>query len=141
VSSLSARKKARNFVCQALYQWQMTEQDSQQILQQFLEENEGKSFEVNYFTTVFSGVVAEHARLDALFEPLLKARTLKNLTAVELSILRIGTYELAHQLDDLSDAIVISEAVRLAKRFGAKDGYRFVNAVLDRVAQHFNQTG
>ncbi len=140
MSSLSARKKARNFVCQALYQWQMTEQDSQQILQQFLEENEGKSFEVNYFTTVFSGVVAEHARLDALFEPLLEARTLKNLTAVELSVLRIGTYELAHQLDDLSDAIVISEAVRLAKRFGAKDGYRFVNAVLDRVAKHFNQT-
>ncbi len=130
---LAAIKKARNFVCQALYQWQLTEQSGEDILKQFLEVNAGKSFDQDYFERVLMGVIQEAVELDAFFEPYLKDHTLETLTRVECAILRMGTYELMYP-HGLSDAAIISESVRLSKRFGSKEGYRFVNAVLDQVA-------
>jgi len=53
---------------------------------------------------------------------------------VELSILRVGTYELAQRLD-IPYRVVINESTELAKIFGAEDGYKYINAVLDKVAQ------
>ncbi len=61
-------------------------------------------------------------------------RSLQSLDPVERSILRIGTYELLFSLE-LPVRVVINEAVELAKAFGAEQGHRYVNAVLDRVAR------
>ncbi|MEA3639004.1 MAG: transcription antitermination factor NusB [Lamprobacter sp.] len=61
-------------------------------------------------------------------------RSLQSLDPVERSILRIGTYELLFSVE-LPVRVVINEAVELAKAFGAEQGHRYVNAVLDRVAR------
>ena len=61
-------------------------------------------------------------------------RSLQSLDPVERSILRIGTYELLFS-PELPVRVVINEAVELAKAFGAEQGHRYVNAVLDRVAR------
>jgi len=61
-------------------------------------------------------------------------RSLQSLDPVERSILRIGTYELLYS-HELPVRVVINEAVELAKAFGAEQGHRYVNAVLDRVAR------
>ncbi|MBW3567581.1 MAG: hypothetical protein KY410_06430 [Proteobacteria bacterium] len=52
---------------------------------------------------------------------------------VERAILLIGCYELKDRLD-VPYRVVINEGVELAKRFGAEDGHRYVNAILDRTA-------
>ncbi|MFP4063534.1 MAG: transcription antitermination factor NusB [Halochromatium sp.] len=61
-------------------------------------------------------------------------RSLQSLDPVERNILRIGTYELLFS-PELPVRVVINEAVELAKAFGAEQGHRYVNAVLDRVAR------
>ena len=138
--SMAARRKARILLCQALYQWQMTQDDPALIKHQFIQNNMGKNFEEKYFSNSFLAITHQVGRLDSLLSPLLIDNTIDELTAVELAVLRIGAYEITQQVD-IPISVSITEAVRLSKRFGATDGYKFVNAVLDRVAKHLDSHG
>ena len=53
---------------------------------------------------------------------------------VERAILRVGTYELVYKLD-VPTKVVINEMIELAKTFGADHSYRFINGVMDKIAQ------
>ena len=75
--------------------------------------------------------------LERTFEPLLD-RPLKDLTPIELTLLRMGTYELAHRID-VPFKVVINEAVSLAKKFGATDSHKYINGVMDKLAQQLRQ--
>jgi len=61
-------------------------------------------------------------------------REVKSLDPVEISLLRLGLYELAHRID-VPYKVVINEAVELAKVFGATDGHKYINGVLDRASK------
>ena len=74
----------------------------------------------------------QKTEIDALFEPLLD-RPLEEIDPVELSILRLSTYELRNRID-VPYRVVINEGIELAKVFGATDGHKFVNGVLDKLA-------
>lgn len=130
--SMSARRKARVLACQAIYQWQMTQDDLQTIYQQFIESNAEKQYDEDYFSKVFFGVCKQCMSLDSLLEPELIDKKLSELTQVELSLLRIGAFELLNS-HDVPVNVVIAETVRISKKFGSTDGYKFVNAVLDKV--------
>lgn len=132
--SLSARRKARSLACQAVYQWHMTQDLPRNIYEQFIEANHSKVYDEDYFSCLFNGVIELHAELDERLAPLMHDRSFNDLTVVEWSLLRIGAFELMKQ-PDVPAAVVMSEAIRLSKLFGATDGYRFVNAVLDRLAK------
>ena len=70
--------------------------------------------------------------IDDLIAPLLD-RPMTQVDPVERAILRVGAFELAHR-PEVPYRVVINEGVELAKRFGAEQGHRFVNGVLDRLA-------
>ena len=74
-----------------------------------------------------------HIEIDKQFEPYLD-RKLNELNSIELIALRIGTYELLKRTD-VPYKVAINEAVELSKIFGSEDGYKYVNGVLDKVAQ------
>jgi N utilization substance protein B len=87
------------------------------------------------------GVGAHTDRIDAVLTRLVAPRwTLGRLAAVDRAILRIGAYEL-FEVHDRSQALVINEAVVLARRFGTDDSPRFVNGVLAAVASESRPTG
>jgi N utilization substance protein B len=80
------------------------------------------------------GVDAHRAEIDGRLERLVAPKwSLERLAAVDRAVLRIGSYELA-AAPDRSPALVINEAVVLARRFGTDDSPRFVNGVLSAVA-------
>jgi N utilization substance protein B len=58
---------------------------------------------------------------------------LEDLDAVELAILRLGAYELSRRME-VPYRVVINEGVELAKSFGATDGHKYVNGILDKLA-------
>jgi N utilization substance protein B len=89
--------------------------------------------DVPYFLQLLRQVTANVVTLDAQFVPVLD-RPVTELNPIELAILRIAVYELSHALD-IPYRVVIDEALRLAKTFGAVEGFKYVNAVLDRVAK------
>lgn len=129
----SARKKARRFALQALYQWQIAKGNIADIEAQFRADNNMKKVDVDYFHELLHKIPAQVDSLDQAFEPYLD-RKLDELGVVEISALRIGSYELCHRLD-VPYRVVINEAVDLAKTFGAEQSYRYVNGILDRLAK------
>jgi N utilization substance protein B len=125
-----ARRRARRALVQAVYQWQMTGADAATVTAEF-----GESLtraDRDFFQELLRGVMSHSAELDSLLAPLLD-RGVNELDQVERAILRLGTYELAHRID-VPYRVVIDEYVELAKLFGAEEGYKYVNGVLDRLS-------
>lgn len=127
------RSKARQYVVQALYQWQLTGQDIADIDSQFVTEQDVKTFDVPYFRELLHGVPAHLGALDEHLGPLLD-RAISSVDPVERAILRLGAYELIRH-PEVPYRVAINEAVELAKKFGAEQGHKYVNGVLDRVAK------
>ncbi|MGY5452493.1 transcription antitermination factor NusB [Agarivorans sp. MS3-6] len=127
----AARRKARQFATQAIYQWQVTKDSVANIEHQFLTEQDMSKADVPYFSDLISGVVANHEKLDKAMSSSL-SRKLEELDIVEHAILLIGVYELL-MVTDVPPKVVINEAIELAKSFAAEDSHKFVNGVLDKV--------
>lgn len=102
-------------------------------MQEFTAELQAKHADEEYFRALICGVCAEHEQLDAALTPLLDRKP-ADLDPIEHALLLIGGYELQHR-PDVPYRVVISEAVGLARRFGATDGHKFINAVLDHAAR------
>jgi N utilization substance protein B len=127
------RSQARHHAVQAVYQWQMTGQNVSDIETQFLTEQDQDGFEVPYFKELLHGVLTHLAELDAQLQPCLD-RAIESVDPVERAILRLGTFEFAHH-PEVPFRVVINEAVELAKVFGAEQGHKYVNGVLDKLAK------
>ncbi|RKZ72621.1 MAG: transcription antitermination factor NusB [Candidatus Parabeggiatoa sp. nov. 1] len=139
--SPKARTAARQRVLQALYQWQLTGQDTQIIESQFLDgkdrllDEPGMSqTDIPYFNKLLHGISQQVNQLDMAFAPFLD-RTPAQVDQIERAILRIGCYELKH-CPDIPFKVVINEAVELAKKFGAEHSHKYVNSILDKTARH-----
>jgi N utilization substance protein B len=130
---LSKRRKARELAMQALYQWQMSGSELADIEDQFFEDHEAASFDVDYFAAALHGVAKEASSLDDKLAPAM-TRSMASVDPVERAILRLAAWELSERLD-IPYRVVINEAVELAKRFGATDGHKFVNGVLDKAVR------
>lgn len=126
------RRKARHYVLQALYQWQMAAQRLNEIEAQFLTDYDMTNVDTEFFHDLVHNIPAQIGDLHPLFVKHLD-RELAELDPIELSLLRMGSYELLRRID-VPYKVVINETVNLAKRFGATDGYRYINGVLDKVA-------
>lgn len=129
----SKRTRARSHAVQALYQWQMTGQDIGQVIQQFLIEHDDKAFDKAYFQELVQGVPTSLGDLDAALAPCVD-RAIASVDPVERAILRLGAYEFLRH-PEVPYRVVINEAVELAKTFGAEQGHKYVNGVLDKVAR------
>jgi N utilization substance protein B len=127
------RSAARSFALQAVYQWQMNHAPVNDIEAQFAVDHDLGKCDKAYFRELLQGVTAKATSLDDLFEELLD-RPLAELDPIELATLRIGAYELAERLD-VPYRVAINESVELAKSFGASESHKYVNGILDKLAQ------
>lgn len=127
------RRKARKLAMQALYQWHIAETPVTQIEAEFLTDNDMSKVDQEYFSEVLRGVPREKSELDSYIEKHTD-RPVKDMTPVELAILRMGTFEFIHRID-VPYKVIINEGVELSKSFGANEAHKFVNGVLDKLAQ------
>ena len=125
----TARRQAREIALQALYAWQLSGGDPL---------DEARSLEgfdktdARFVEALLRGVLDGSGRLQELIVPHLD-RKFEKLSPVERAILYIGAYELeAHPKTPFK--VVLNEAIELGKSFGATDGHRFVNGVLEKIA-------
>ena len=127
------RRKARHFGLQALYQWTLSGASVTDIEAEFRVDNDFRHTDGEYFSALLRGVTADVESLEMLFVPALD-RALDELDPIERNLLRLGTFELRDRID-VPYKVVISEAVALAKKFGATDSHKYVNGVLDKIAR------
>ncbi len=127
-----ARKKARQRALQALYQWQMSDNTLSDIETQFLQDNEWKKVDVSYFGELLHGIPKHLSQLDEALQQHM-TRSMDSIDPIERAILRIAAFELLERLE-IPYKVIINESVDLAKMFGATDGHKFVNGVVDKVS-------
>lgn len=134
-ASFEPRKRARRRVLQALYQWQITGQQADEILSQFRAVQDMNGVDEAYFEELLRGIVAGQEGLDTKLEPFLD-RPIGQVDLMERVVLRIGAYELLNR-PELPFRVVLDECVDLAHRFGSEQGHSYVNAVLDKAARQW----
>jgi len=148
---IGRRSLARRYAVLALYQWQLGGGVPADIARQFYDDPvwsealaEGlaeedapapgrRVYDVQLFDALLRGVTEHVEDIDAALHPLLD-RALSSIDPVERAILRLGAYELLY-CPELPAAVVIDEAIELAKLLGAEQGHRYVNGVLDQLAR------
>ena len=128
-----ARKRARRLALQALYQWQLSGLDLNEIEKQFRQEQDLRKADIEYFSELLHKVPACLDELDKALQEHLD-RDVEQLDPVERAILRLGAYELKFRLE-IPFKVVINEGVNLAKTFGSTDSHKYINGVLDKVAR------
>ncbi|MBA3582048.1 MAG: transcription antitermination factor NusB [Gammaproteobacteria bacterium] len=127
------RRHARRRALQGLYQWHMNAVPASDIYTQFVETQDMRNTDMEYFKQLLVGVIAGVEAWDQFISsyghiPLVQ------MDPVERNILRIAFYELRECLD-IPYRVTINEAVELAKVFGAEDGHKYINAVLDKACK------
>lgn len=143
--SQQARHAARELAVQGLYQWQLTGKPLTQLEAEFRSQTADEDLadhenwvkvmqiaDLALFHELLHNVPRYRAELDGYLSPLLD-RKLEELDQIELAILRLGTYELAKRME-VPYRVVINEGVELAKSFGATDGHKYINGILDKLA-------
>lgn len=132
------RGRARSLAVQALYQLQLSETESADLLRQFHEEEGMDGADADYFDELVRGCMGAAASLREHFDRHLD-RPEVQLDPVERAILMLATWEFRERMD-VPWRVVLDEAVTLARRFGAEESHRYINAVLDRVARELRPT-
>jgi N utilization substance protein B len=129
----ASRAVARKLALQAIYRWLLNDAPWQDLVKEFGEAEDMPNADPQYFRALVEGVWASRKSLDERLAELVD-RPVEQLDPVEHAVLLVGLYELSAR-PDVPYRVAINEAVGLAKRFGATDGHKFVNAVLDRAAR------
>jgi N utilization substance protein B len=127
-----ARRRAREFALQGLYEWLVGRDDAGAIDAHMREQDGFAQADRVHFDALLHGCIDQAAELDAQLARHVDRKT-SELSPVEHAVLLIGAYELQQCLD-IPYKVVINEGVELAKTFGGTDGHKYVNGVLDKLA-------
>jgi transcription antitermination protein NusB len=130
--TLRERRKGREIALQALYQMEITGEESEQALATFAERSEASPQAKSFALVLVRGVLGEREKIDALVAETSRNWRVERLSRIDLNVIRVATYELMAL--NLPVEIAINEAIEVARRFGSEDSTAFVNGVLDQIA-------
>ena len=119
--------KKRELLLQALYQKEISGVSNTEIMKQLRERN--KKYDLSELNLILKGIKQNKLTIDEIIEQNSKIK-LEDIGEIELSILRSIIFEMQKKTVDRS--ISLSEAIRLAKKYGQDSSYKFINAVLDK---------
>ncbi len=134
-SPTGAGTRARELVLQARYQRQIAGHDISELLAQFREQTAYQRVDQEHFEEMLREIYKMEDDLDKAIDDVID-RPLEQLDPVERGVLLIGVFELMERID-VPYRVVINEGVNLAKRFGAIDGHKYINACLDNAAKSY----
>jgi N utilization substance protein B len=128
-----ARSHARRLALQALYQIQINPRPWADTMREYAADPEAERVDLDYFRALMAAIAPNREVLDSRLAALCEIPP-PELDPIEHAVLWLGLHEL-ESCPELPYRVALAEAVQLTKQFGATDGYKFVNAVLDRAAR------
>ena len=129
---MSSRRRARELAFQMLYQWEVGQQAPAHIIATFLTTQRTEVEEERFAQTLFEGTVAKGEELDHQLREFTQHWRLERMAAVDRNILRLALYEML-SYPETPPAVVINEALEIARRFSGRDSVEFVNGILDAI--------
>ena len=137
---MASRRKARELALQMLFQWEVGAHPPAHVLATFLS---GRDLDPNiesFTRELFEGAAAEAESLDKQIQENSPNWKMDRMAAVDRNILRMALYELEH-FPETPPAVVINEALEIARRFSSEDSVEFVNGVLDAIRKKMPLNG
>lgn len=131
---MGTRRKGRELALQGLYQMQITGDASLEALEIFLRHFQGSNKAREFARRLVLGVLDHWEEIDRLIEQSADHWKLSRMAKVDLTILRMATYEMLF-CPDIPLNVSMDEAIEIGKRYGSDDSATFINGVLDQVAQ------
>lgn len=122
--------RSRDKALQSLYEIELNS-DSYTSLERTSNKNVNK-----FCKNLISGVINNIGNLDLTIDSYID-RSIKSLDIIEKNVLRLALYELIYK-KELDTPIIINEAIRLSKKYGSNDGYKYINAILDKIVKAEN---
>ncbi|MCU0685411.1 MAG: transcription antitermination factor NusB [Polyangiaceae bacterium] len=135
---MGARTAGREAALQMLFALEVSGDPPAAVVRRFWQSFEGQPESKEYAEACVLGVVEALEKLDGLVREASLHWRLERMTRVDRNVLRVGAWELLER-HDVPRAVVLDEAVEMAKRFGTEESGPFVNGVLDRVAENLGR--
>ncbi|MFC3299275.1 transcription antitermination factor NusB [Arthrobacter agilis] len=129
---MSARSKARRRALDVLFESTQREMPALEVIRARREKTD--MVIADYTVDVVEGVLEHQEQIDEFLSTYSQGWTLDRMPAVDLMILRIGSWELLYN-DDVPDGVAVSEAVELAKMLSTDESPKFINGLLGRLQQ------
>jgi N utilization substance protein B len=133
------RRKAREFALQMLFRWEMNREEPAALQASFWQSARAARETREFANRLFSGAVAHAAETETLLAKHSEHWRLERMAAVDRNILRLAVYELRYT--DTPAAVVINEALELAKKFSSAESAAFLNGILDAIHKTAADTG
>ena len=137
---MGTRRRARELALQLLYQFELTDAAPEEMQAGFEEWKSAGENVRDFADNLLRGALDKMDEIDAELVRQTTHWRLERLAAVDRNILRLAMYELIYE-SDTPHAVVIDEAIEIAKKYGAKDSGRFVNGVLDGFVRRRSEAG
>jgi len=129
---MGSRRKSRELAVQMLFQWEQGAHPPEHVVSTFLENRKLDADVGSFARALFEGTVREIEALDRLVREQSEHWRPERMAAVDRNILRVALYELLHH-PETPPAVVINEALEIARRFSGAGSVEFVNGVLDGI--------
>jgi N utilization substance protein B len=139
MNKTGARSTAREAALQLLYALEASGEPEAHVLRNFWYETPGDPEGRPYAEELFTGALARLPEIDERIRQASDNWRVERMSRVDRNVLRLGTFELMARLD-VPRAVIIDEAIELAKRYGSEGSGKFVNGVLERVATELGRT-
>jgi N utilization substance protein B len=134
---MGARRKARELALQMLYQFDLSGNPPEMIVESFEELQKSKPNTREFATKIFHGTVENVAALDDMIQAQAENWRLSRMAVVDRNIMRMSVYEFLHE-DDTPNLVIIDEAIEIAKKFGTDKSSQFINGILDGILKRYN---
>ena len=134
---MGARRKARELALQMLYQYDLSANPPQQIVDTFEELQKSKPNTREFATKIFHGTVANLASIDEMIAAQADNWRLSRMAVVDRNIIRMSIYELLEE-SETPKLVIIDEAIEIGKKFGTQKSSQFINGILDGILKRYN---
>jgi len=132
---MASRRKSRELALQMLFQCELGKHTAEHVLATFLRAQKADPEVLSFARELFEGTLADIESLDRLIGEQAANWRLERMAAVDRNLLRLALYELLHH-PETPAAVVIDEALEIARRFSGEESVDFVNGVLDGVRKN-----
>jgi len=134
-TQMPARRKARKRALEVLYEADLRDLPPSEVLVNYVERiGKPRPDHLDYAVGLVEGVAKHLDRIDELIASYAEGWTIDRMPVVDRNLARIAIYELLY-VPEIDDPVAITEAVELAKQMSTDDSPRFLNGILDRIAE------
>ena len=135
---MGKRRKARESTLQILFQLEFDDTQPEKVIDSFWKNQKATKEIKEHCQWLVEGITLHSESIDRLIQSVSANWRISRMAIVDRNVLRIAVFELLHG-EDLAPAIVINEAIEIAKKYSSEEGATFVNGILDAVRKEIQE--